>query len=100
VAHSLEPEEELWLLKAAQENYDKINDSRVFLTIFHHDMVKDTIPCIQLGLAIMLDKPIIVVCPEDVRIPENLKKVAIGIYQGGIDTPAFMEFMKEHLGTG
>lgn len=97
MAHDLEPEEELWLLKAAQENYDKINDSSVFLTLFHHDMVKDTIPCLQLGLAMMLDKPILIVCPEEREIPENLKKVAIGIYQGELNTPEFMEFMKEHV---
>lgn len=97
MSNDLEPEEELWLLQAAQQNYDKIKNSGVFLSLFNHDMTKDAVPCLQLGLAMMLDKPIIVVARPDETIPENLKKVATAIYQGDLSSPEFQAFLGKQL---
>ena len=40
---------------------------------------KDPTPVFQLGLAMMLDKPIVIVAFDDESIPENIRKVAVAV---------------------
>lgn len=54
--------------------------SSVFLNLFHPDMVLDptgnAIPLAQLGIAIMLGKPLIVVCDSEHPLPAKLALIA------------------------
>lgn len=86
-----------WLINAADRNCAMIDDSKVFLSLFSRDMTKDAIPCLQLGLAMMLDKPIIVVARPEDEIPENLQNVATAIFQGDPADPKFQEFLGNEL---
>lgn len=69
------------LRRATKENADKIADSNVFLTIFNKSMIEEVIPLIQMGLAVYLNKPILVIVPESQfdAIPHNLLAMARGI---------------------
>jgi hypothetical protein len=86
-----------WLINAADRNCAMIDDSKVFLSLFSRDMTKDAIPCLQLGLAMMLDKPIIVVAAPEDEIPENLQNVAVAIFQGDLNDERFKEFLGKEL---
>lgn len=68
-----------WLHSNGPGNYDRIRDSKMFLTLFNQDMRKEALPCLQLGLAIMMDKPILILAPREAVIPTNLKRIAVAI---------------------
>ena len=84
-------------LEAAQENLEKIADSKIFLTLFTGKMAEEAIPCLQMGLALYLDKPIIVVCGEDQIVPKNLEKVAVAIFRGDIKDPEFQHWLGREI---
>lgn len=86
-----------WIINAADRNCAMIDDSKVFVSLFSKDMTKDAIPCLQLGLAIMLDKPIVVVAAADDEIPENLANCATAIFQGDMNDESFKEFLGREL---
>jgi hypothetical protein len=67
------------LKAAAKENIEKINESAAFISLFNEKMADEPLPCLQLGLAMLLDKPIYLLVPEGDVLPENLKKVAVRI---------------------
>jgi hypothetical protein len=54
-------------------------DSAVFMNLWSDAMLdpgKEPVPIFQLGYAMILDKPIIIVAPHGSRIPENVKRAA------------------------
>lgn len=74
--------------KALQENVDMIANSKVMVQIYHdsmQDFLKEPWPVIQLACAIMLDKPIVLLCPEGRKVPSKLKKVADKVITGNWD---------------
>lgn len=54
----------------------KIRGSAVFLSLFSEQMQKEPVPILQLGLAVLLDKPIAIIAFDDEVVPENLRKLA------------------------
>jgi len=72
--------------EALEENINRITESRVFVQIYHPamaDFVRDPWPAIQLAIAILLDKPIVVACPIGRQVPPRLAKVADAVVEGG-----------------
>lgn len=67
------------LREIAKRNFEMISKSACFWTIFSDKMVDEVVPVIQLGLAILLDKPIMLLAPKGVRVPEHLQRLAIAI---------------------
>jgi hypothetical protein len=55
-------------------------DSAVFLNLWSDSMAADPsgdpVPVMQLGYAMLLDTPIVIVAPHGSRIPENVKRAA------------------------
>jgi hypothetical protein len=55
-------------------------DSAVFMNLWSDSMADDPsgdpVPVMQLGYAMLLDKPIVIVAPHGSRIPENVKRTA------------------------
>ena len=54
-------------------------DSSVFMSLWNDAMLdpsKEPVPIFQLGYAMILDKPIVIVAPHGSRIPENVKRAA------------------------
>jgi len=90
----------------AEENYKAIAGSTVFIQLHNKKMTEEPIPLMQLGLAIMLDKPIGLMVQEGEQLPEKLKKVADAItYFDKADggsvkkaTSELMLLMKDWLG--
>lgn len=62
-----------------KENCDGIEQSKVFISLFSKNLRSDPIPIIQLGYAIMLDKPIYLIVLDGEKVPENIKRVAMHI---------------------
>lgn len=73
--------------KHAKENFDKIEESAIFLCLFNRAMLDEIIPILQMGAAVFFDKPILIVVPESqvLNIPKNLRAMATGleVYQDG-----------------
>ena len=67
------------LKDAARETVAKLDSSSAFISLFSASMAEEPLPALQLGVAMLLDKPIYVLVPEGVELPENLKKVAVRI---------------------
>lgn len=89
--------------QALAENIEGIAGSAVFLSLFHESMAdfgKDPWPAIQLAIAILLDKPILLACPEGRQPPEKLKRVADQIVYGGPEeiAEATQKFVEAHGG--
>lgn len=59
-----------------KRNIEGMEGSSMFLSLFTEGYRKDPLAVMQFGLAVIMDKPIFVVAPEGVEIPENLKLLA------------------------
>lgn len=64
------------LIEWAKKATEHIADCSTFMSLWSADIDKDPVPVIQLGYAMMLDKPIIVIAPEGTHIPQNVRRVA------------------------
>jgi hypothetical protein len=55
-------------------------ESAVFLNLWSDSMAtepsSDPVPVMQLGYAMLLDKPIVILAPHGSRIPENVRRCA------------------------
>lgn len=58
---------------------ERIGASAVCLHLFTENYKKGIDSLLQFSLAMMLDKPIYLLAPEGTTIPENVRKVALGI---------------------
>jgi hypothetical protein len=71
--------EAAWAAHVKQSLYPKIRESAVFLSLVPDD--PDPQVCLQLGAAIFLDKPILLVCPRGRTIPSGLRRIAHAIVE-------------------
>lgn len=62
-----------------KDSGEKIEHSAAYLGLYSGDWKKDPLPALQLGIAILLDKPIVIVVTDGSTVPESLKKVAVAI---------------------
>jgi len=87
--------------EALAENIEAISGSRVFVTLYHPSMAefeKNPWPAIQLAIAILLDKPIVVACPKGRELPARLSKIADLVVEGGPEEIA--EAVRRWITTG
>lgn len=68
-----------------QDTAEKMGASRICLNIFTDNFKEGIDSLLQFSLAIMLDKPIYLLAPNNVKIPEHVKKIAsaIEVYEVG-----------------
>src|SRR5262247_2222615 len=59
--------------------HDKIKGSNIFLALVTENWKRDPEPLLQLGFAMMLEKPIYLTVPQDAKIPRALERIADGI---------------------
>jgi len=66
------------LVKATKSSYEKIGEVEIFLQLYNKSMGTDDdiAPVVQLGLAVLMDKPIYVMIQKGDTIPNNLKLIA------------------------
>lgn len=69
-------DEKKQLQEAVDRNLEPMKASTLFLGLYAPEMRKDPVALIQMGLAIILDKPIAVVAFDDDPIPKALEKIA------------------------
>jgi hypothetical protein len=67
--------------KAAIATGEKIEQSTIFLSLLSKDYKTDPVVALQLGIAILLNKPIAVISLNGEEIPEALKKLAFCVEQ-------------------
>jgi hypothetical protein len=65
-----------WLAKAAKASGDKIADSSIFASLVTKNFLKSPLCALQLGLAILMDKPILLIVDKDEKISPALVKIA------------------------
>ena len=68
-----------WMRDIAKQSGEKIIDSELYISIFTKDFMDNPQCCLELGIAMMLDKPITLLVKEGTIIPENIKKVAMAV---------------------
>lgn len=85
------------LRKAAKRDLSPIMNSKCFTQIFNSNMVDEPLPTLQLGMAMLLDKPIYLLVPYGAKLPENLKKVAVQIDYFDRNTPGSLQLASERL---
>jgi hypothetical protein len=85
------------LRAAAQRNFEQISKSDTFCVLFNEKMVEDVIPLIQMGLAMYLDKPILLLVPRGATVPINLSRIAGGIEEFDPESPESLEVASRRL---
>jgi len=79
-------QEEENLVKAVKRNAEKISESDVFLSLVTSKYVEDPYCAMQLGLAILMEKPIYLLVKDGTHIPNHLFKIADKIEHFNDDT--------------
>lgn len=74
------PKEDLEVLKGiAERSGEGVRSSSVFLALFSEAWLKDPVPLIQIGIAVMLDKPIAILAIKGAKIPDHIRKIAFAV---------------------
>lgn len=68
-----------WFQRVVDRSGSRIQDSKVFMSIFTEDFKKNPQCALELGIAIMLDKPIALLVTKDTKITNYLRKYAAAI---------------------
>ena len=71
--------ENKWLQEASKSATEAIGKSAHFLSLYSGSYSKDAGCALQLGLAILMDKPLYFLVEEGVVMPKNLQRAASGI---------------------
>jgi len=87
-----------WMHRVIKDSGSKIADSKVYLSLFSEGSDRDPQCLLELGIAMMLDKPIVVVATEGVKIPENLRKVAVIVENVDSSIPSDMKRAMRSVG--
>jgi len=67
------------LRDVTRRNFEGLRDSKTFCLIFNEKIIDEVLPLIQMGLAVYLDKPIVILAPKGTLIPGNLRAMATAI---------------------
>lgn len=91
-----DPEFKAYLRHAKSEMFPKLKGSAVSLTIYNAE--PDPKICLELGAAILFDKPIIVLVPDRGRsVPANLNRCAARIIYGDPRDPSTQRQISDAL---
>ncbi|SRR6266702_5205561 len=77
-----DPDVKAYLAHAEREMLPKMKDSAITIALFHDKI--DIKQCVEIGAAILFDKPIVVVVCGSKPVPANLKRVASAIVEGNM----------------
>lgn len=86
---NLDPETEAWLKHCREELLPMIDGSAFTIQIVPNE--PDPKIAVELGYSILLDKPIILVAPDDREIPRQLRKVADWIIPFDPENPKMVD---------
>lgn len=82
-----------WMKKVIEASSKKISERELFCSILSPNYIENPQCALELGLAILMDKPIVILAQENQNIPTILKKVAFAIetYKGPDDMQQAMD---------
>lgn len=86
-----------WLVASIKRNLKPMADSTMFVQLFSGGVEEDPNAVLQLGMAMMLDKPIALVVLDGVKVPKNIEKVAIAIERVSRDDPEMARKASEKI---
>jgi len=69
----------LWMEQVAKSSGKQIEDSHLYMSLVTDGYKEDPKCALELGIAILLDKPIALMVKNGTKVPENLKKVSSAI---------------------
>lgn len=98
---NLSKEEQEWLAKAAESCAEKIKASDIFFSLHTDSSKTDALCALQLGLAVLYDKPIGVIAIRGSKVPETLRKIAFAVeHPDETDEDGLKESCKRILSAG
>lgn len=65
-----------WLKDAAEGSVPKMKESASFLSVFTKNFANEPLCALQLGFAVLMDKPIILIADQSEPIPKHLIRLA------------------------
>lgn len=65
--------------QVSEQSYNLMKDSAVYLGMITPEFFKDPICLLQLGLAVLLNKPLYLLVRKNVPIPQSLRNIASAI---------------------
>ena len=68
-----------YMRAAVSRTFDKVENSAGFLAMFTEAYKRDPSALMQLGMAVVLDKPLLLLVAAGVEIPENVRRLARAI---------------------
>jgi hypothetical protein len=78
-----------WLENAANDMFPKMKDSACSIAIFSGKV--DPKFALEIGAAILFDKPIVLLVTKDEQLSPSLERAAAAIVRGGMDEPGTVE---------
>lgn len=89
------PDVKAFFQRAESELFPRMKESAASITIFGKP---DPKLCMELGAALLFDKPIIVMVPDGRGpVPANLKRCASAIVEGSMDDPTLQKRLQDAL---
>lgn len=79
-----------WAGEAFDRNREGISSSEMFVVGFSGTR-DDALQCLQLGMAIMMNKPIVILADGDVELPKTLERVAVKVTRAQFSDPEAMD---------
>jgi hypothetical protein len=92
-----DPDVKAWMARTAETLPAKIKASNVVISLAPSNGKPDVKFSVELGMSIMLDKPILAVVQPGTRVPDHLVRVADLIVECDMNNPADQERLAEAI---
>lgn len=90
-----DPEFKAWLESGERDMLPKMQSSAISLALFSGKI--DAKLCVEIGAAILFDKPLILLVLTDENIPAALERAATTIVRGNPDDPEIQQRLTEAI---
>jgi hypothetical protein len=85
--HEIDGKTRAWLNEAAARSKDNIENSEIYAGVVTKSFIEDPLCALQLGYALLLDKPIVLIVDKNVQIPASLVRAAKVIERVDFEEP-------------
>ena len=86
-----------WLDKVGKDSYEKIEMSSSFAGVVTSSFLKSPLCALQIGYAVILGKPIILIVDKNLQLPQSLVKIAGLIERVDTNNPDDMNRAKQSI---
>jgi hypothetical protein len=85
------------LVDATEKSKREISSSTIYLSLFTESFTKDPVCLIQLALAVILNKPIMILVADGIKVPKNIVRLAYAIDTCDPKVPGSVEAAAERM---